>query len=216
MFLTLSRIFFLCALLHFAVSSPLESVARATGDNVTMSTENLDPPYRKSAHPSTVSLISGAILLVLFLTESQPNSPLEAVPSLGHEIRVLEDGRTVLEKDVAITMRDGVKLYANVFRPAENVTATSPTLVFFAPFGKHGAVPRERFSNMGVDFSKLSAYAYWELPDPLLWVGQWNYSFALVDPRGTWWSEGDAAHYISPEEGRDGYDVVEWIAQQTW
>lgn len=66
MFRTLSHMLFLCALLHFAVSSPLESVARAIGDNVTMSTQNLDPPYRKSAHPSTVSLIPAAILTRTF------------------------------------------------------------------------------------------------------------------------------------------------------
>ncbi|EKG16302.1 Peptidase S9/S15 [Macrophomina phaseolina MS6] len=69
---------------------------------------------------------------------------------------------------------------------------------------------------MGVDFSALSPHAHWELPDPFLWCAQWKYSFLLVDPRGTWWSEGDASHYLSPEEGRDGYDLVEWCASQPW
>ncbi|KAJ4177806.1 hypothetical protein NW755_013626 [Fusarium falciforme] len=91
-----------------------------------------------------------------------------------------------------------------------------PTLVLFAPFGKHEAVPRERFQNMRVDFEKLSQHTHWELPDPLPWCGEWGYSFLLVDPRGTWWSEGDASNHISPEEGRDGYDIVEWASQQEW
>lgn len=139
-----------------------------------------------------------------------------SAPPLQHETTLLEDGRTVLEKDIAVPMRDGVVLYADVYRPDASVAAQTPTLVLFAPFGKHGAVPREKFENMGVDFEKLSQYTHWELPDPLLWCGQWGFSFLLVDPRGTWWSQGRASNHISPEEGRDGYDVVEWAAQQDW
>lgn len=129
---------------------------------------------------------------------------------------MLDGGKVQLEKDHAVRMRDGVHLYVDVIRPVDSVAKQTPSIVFFAPFGKHGAVPRQLFENMGVDFSKLSKYTQWELPDPLLWCGEYGYSFVLVDPRGTWWSEGDAAHYLSPEEGRDGYDVVEWVAQQPW
>lgn len=117
---------------------------------------------------------------------------------------------------MSITMRDGIKIYADVFRPVDTIAAKTPTIVFFGPFGKHGAVPPQMFKNMGVDFSNLSKYTRWELPDPLVWCGKYHYSMLLVNPRGTWWSEGDAAHYLSPEEGRDGYDVVEWAAQQEW
>lgn len=85
-------------------------------------------------------------------------------------------------------MRDGVHLYVDVIRPVDSVAKQTPSLVFFAPFGKHGAVPRQLFDNMGVDFSKLSKYTQWELPDPLLWCDEYGYSFVLVDPRGTWWS----------------------------
>jgi putative CocE/NonD family hydrolase len=113
-------------------------------------------------------------------------------------------------------MRDGVLLYADVYRPDPSLRTKTPTLVLFAPFGKHGAVPRERFQNMGVDFENLSQHTHWELPGPLPWYGEWGYSFLLVDPRGTWWSEGDASNHISPEEGRDGYDIVEWASQQEW
>jgi predicted acyl esterase len=69
---------------------------------------------------------------------------------------------------------------------------------------------------MGVDFEKLSEYTYFELPDPFLWCSQYHYSFVRVDPRGTWWSEGTEATFFSSQEGRDGYVVVEWAAQQQW
>lgn len=142
--------------------------------------------------------------------------PLKPAPPLKFESEILKGGRVLFEKDHAIKMRDGVTIYADVWRPIPGVAAKTPTIVFFAPFGKHGAVPKELFQNMGVDFSKLSEYTHWELPDPLVWCGQYGYSLISVNPRGTWWSEGDKAHYFSPEEGRDGYDVVEWIAQQDW
>ena len=142
--------------------------------------------------------------------------PLTPAPDLKHEVIVLEGGRVLLEKDVPVPMRDGVTLYVDVYRPVPEVEAKTPSIVLFAPFGKHGAVPREKFKNMGVDFTKLSQYTLWELPDPIRWCGDWGYSYVSVDPRGTWWSEGETAHYLSPEEGRDGYDVVEWIAKQEW
>lgn len=120
----------------------------------------------------------------------------------------------IFEKDVTIKVRDGTTLYADVYRPSSEEVKV-PAIVLFAPFGKHGAVPRQRFQNMDVDFSKLSEHTKWELPDPLPWCGKWGFSFLVVDPRGTWWSEGEAS-YLSPEEGRDGYDIVEWLAQRPW
>ncbi|KAI5922120.1 Alpha/Beta hydrolase protein [Camillea tinctor] len=160
-------------------------------------TKDLKPYYRLAVHPQKVV------------------PPIRPAPPLKNERRKLEVGEVLFEKDVSIRMRDGITLYADVYRPASDPTAQVPSLVLFAPFGKHGAVPRERFENMAVDFSKLSRYTNWELPDPIPWCGEWGYSFVVVDPRGTWWSEGQA-NFLSPEEGRDGYDIVEWIAQQPW
>ncbi|GME23667.1 hypothetical protein GTA08_BOTSDO13792 [Neofusicoccum parvum] len=161
-------------------------------------TRDLNPPYRKSVHPS------------------KPNPPLQPAPPPNHTTRTLENNQTLLETDVPIPTRDGTILYADVYRP-HPTPARTPTLIFFAPFGKHGAVPRSLFHNMGVDFTMLSAHTHWELPDPFLWcTAAWGYSFVLVDPRGTWWSGGSASHYLSAEEGRDGFDVVEWAAAQAW
>jgi putative CocE/NonD family hydrolase len=36
-----------------------------------------------------------------------------------------------------------------------------------------------------------------------------------VDPRGVFMSEGNL-QYFGPQDGRDGYDVVEWLARQDW
>lgn len=147
--------------------------------------------YRKNVHPWKVL------------------HPLTPAPDLEHGMHVLDGRRVVLEKDVGIPMRDGITLYAHIYRPHPSLGERSLSIISFAPFGKRGAVPREKFRNIDVDFSRLSKYTYWELPDPIRWCGKWGYSFVSVDPRGMWWSEGDAAHYFSPEEDRDGYDVVE-------
>ncbi|KPM41469.1 hypothetical protein AK830_g5099 [Neonectria ditissima] len=161
-------------------------------------TENFAPFYRKSVHPQRVA------------------PPLQPAPPLKQETIKLDASDVLLQKDIPIKMRDGVTLYADLYQPSPDIATKSPTIVLFAPFGKHGAVPRERFQNMGVDWGKLSKYTKWELPDPLQWCGKWHFSLLCVDPRGTWWSEGTASNFLSSEEGRDGYDIVEWIAEQPW
>jgi hypothetical protein len=42
----------------------------------------------------------------------------------------------LVEHDVAITVRDGVKLYADVFRPANAPARSIPALICWSPFGK--------------------------------------------------------------------------------
>jgi hypothetical protein len=59
-------------------------------------------------------------------------------------------------------------LYADLYRPVPSLAEKTPTLVLFAPFGNHGAVPgKKKMKNMGVDFGKLGKYTKWELLDAL-------------------------------------------------
>lgn len=178
-------------------------------------TKDLEPFYRPCVHPQEVCSKAPGESCQSADAYRQVAPPMQPAPPLKHETVDLEGGKVLFEKDIAIKMRDGVTLYADLYRPAPALADKTPTLIHFAPFGKHGAVPREKFQNMDVDFGKLSKYTKWELPDPLRWCGEFGFSLLSVDPRGTWWSEGDANH-LSPEEGRDGYDVVEWVAEQPW
>ncbi|KIX05572.1 uncharacterized protein Z518_06444 [Rhinocladiella mackenziei CBS 650.93] len=154
--------------------------------------------YRKAVHPQ------------------EATAPFRPAPPLKHETILLDGSKVLLEKDLAIPMRDGIKLYADIYRPIDSIAEKTPTIVMWGPFGKHGAVPPKMFENMGVDFNKLSKYTHWELPDPLVWCADYKYSLLLVDPRGCWWSGGGEPNHILPEEGRDGYDLVEWVARQPW
>jgi predicted acyl esterase len=126
--------------------------------------------------------------------------------------RSVEDG-ALIEKDVAIALRDGVRIYADIFRPADETPA--PPIIAWGPYGKHGHTRYgANFPKADVDDDRLSKYTAFEAPDALHWVKH-GYAVINVDPRGTWYSEGDAT-YLSPEEAQDFCDVIEWAGVQPW
>lgn len=96
----------------------------------------------------------------------------------------------VVERDVAVTMRDGVVLRANVFRPA--AAGRFPAILERTPYGK-GAGGKEEFVHAG---------------------------FAVVtqDSRGRYASDGQYTVFSECPTGdaEDGYDTVEWVAAQPW
>ena len=142
--------------------------------------------------------------------------PLAAPEELGGRppaYRRSVDQGAIIERDVAVPMRDGVKLYVDLFRPADEKPAAP--LIAWGPYGKHSPTNYARqFPTSGVDASKLSAYTAFEAPDPIYWVSQ-GYALINVDIRGMWFSEGTAT-FLSPEEGEDFYDMVEWAGTQPW
>ncbi|MGW8811542.1 CocE/NonD family hydrolase [Gordonia terrae] len=113
------------------------------------------------------------------------------------------------EQDIPITLRDGVVIYTDVLRPAAQETAL-PAIVSWSSYGKSlpteppWGVPRENFSGLG-KFEGADA-AYWL-----------NHGYALVNPdiRGAGKSAGDIQYWGSVDS-HDGYDVVEWVAEQPW
>ena len=53
-----------------------------------------------------------------------------------------------------------------------------------------------------------------ESPDPGYWCRR-GYAVANVDPRGIGHSEGDFVQF-GTQDGKDGYDFIEWAAEQDW
>jgi putative CocE/NonD family hydrolase len=92
---------------------------------------------------------------------------------------------------VKIQMRDGVTLYADVYRPEAD--GKYPVLVSRTPYGT------ERFP---------SAYE-----EPLFFARR-GYVFVSQDVRGRHESEGKWEPFRNDIE--DGYDTVEWAAKQPW
>ena len=97
----------------------------------------------------------------------------------------------VAETDVAVPMRDGVVLRADIYRPRG--AGPFPTLVYRTPYGKHLAV--------GYYQTHLNAVRR-------------GYAVVMQDVRGRYASDGLFEPYRN--EGRDGYDTIEWAARQPW
>jgi uncharacterized protein len=119
----------------------------------------------------------------------------------------------VVERDVAVPVRGGVTVYADVFRPADERPA--PPLIAWSPYGKHaGSQVTERYPDGGVAPGQLSQYAAFESPDPAYWTAR-GYAVVNADIPGSWYSGGDAT-FLSPEEAACGHDLIEWAAAQPW
>jgi uncharacterized protein len=96
-----------------------------------------------------------------------------------------------LTKDVAIPMRDGTILRADLLLPGP--TGHFPVLVYRTPYGKQFAVKEYKA------FEKAVARGY---------------AVVIEDVRGRYASDGEFNPYQN--EGRDGYDTIEWAARQPW
>jgi predicted acyl esterase len=131
------------------------------------------------------------------------------------------DGSMRIERDVAITLADGARMYADVYRPegVHNV----PAILAWGPYGKHlsglsqyANIPDDMGARgCGVDPAWLSRYAGFEGPDPVPWTGA-GYAVITVNPRATWWSEGDYASVWGEREAHDVVDVIKWAGTQPW
>jgi len=100
---------------------------------------------------------------------------------------------------VMIEMRDGKKLAALVRRPIDE-SCKMPVILIQTPYNKNSA---EKIWFKG------------ELPSEEPLFSNRNYSFVIVDWRGFFESE-DAKVEGQQPYGNDGYDCVEWIAEQSW
>jgi uncharacterized protein len=95
----------------------------------------------------------------------------------------------VREDDVAMRTRDGVTLYADVYRPA--AAESVPVLLRRTPYGK-------RDNDLAADFSEARYFA------------SHGYLVVVQDTRGRFTSEGEWYPFVY--EARDGYDAIEWAA----
>jgi hypothetical protein len=99
----------------------------------------------------------------------------------------------VVETDVPVPMRDGVILRADVYRPA--AAGRHPVLVMRTPYGKDDVIA--------------------EGSEPTVLRGaRAGYAVVVQDVRGRYHSDGVFNPYR--QEGRDGYDTIEWAAAQPW
>jgi uncharacterized protein len=97
----------------------------------------------------------------------------------------------LLDKDIPIPMRDHVVLRADILRPA--AFGRFPVLVYRTPYGKEFALREYSTFHKAVER---------------------GYAVVVQDVRGRYASDGEFTPYQN--EGRDGYDTIEWAAAQSW
>ena len=97
----------------------------------------------------------------------------------------------VVERDVSVPMRDGTVLRADIDRPDKK--GNFPVLVYRTPYGKEFALK---------DYSTFQHAV------------ERGYVVVIQDVRGRYASAGEFRPYEN--EGRDGYDTIEWAAKQRW
>jgi uncharacterized protein len=97
-----------------------------------------------------------------------------------------------IENNVAIPMRDGVVLRADVLLPPAAKSKFS-VLLYRTPYGKDAAQREYTSFQHAVER---------------------GYAVVIVDVRGRYHSDGEFRPYEN--EGRDGYDTIEWAAAQPW
>ena len=127
-----------------------------------------------------------------------------------HELISQPQHEIMLEEDAWVTMRDGVRLCVDIYRPKSE--GKFPALVSFSGYGK--------------DQEKLPTNPAWQPSDYVRGTGghecgeQWyfvprGYVQVIPDLRGVGKSQGRAGEF-SKAYGQDGYDLIEWIAEQPW
>ncbi len=125
----------------------------------------------------------------------------------------------MVEKDIAVPMRDGAVLRANVFRP--DAPGKFPVLMTLGPYGKDVHLSQfmpeawEALKRRHPEILEASSckYLVFETPDPEMWAPE-GY-VVKVDSRGSGKSAG-RLDVNSPAEFRDFHDAIEWAAAQTW
>lgn len=97
-----------------------------------------------------------------------------------------------IDRDVSVPMSDGVALSADIYRPADE---PCPAVVLRTPYNKN----------------ELSLHASMLHPFDALDRG---FAVVVQDCRGRFASEGTWEPFV--DEADDGYDTVEWVADQPW
>ena len=120
--------------------------------------------------------------------------------------------RIICEQDVAVKMRDGVTIYVDIYRPKDKTNI--PVIISWSFYGKRPGEGMSEWQIMGVAPGTVSKLTKFESTDPLYWCYK-DYAIANVDPRGVGHSEGDV-NCFGTQDARDGYDFIEWVAQQPW
>ena len=97
-----------------------------------------------------------------------------------------------VKRNVPVPMRDGIKLYANIYKP--DADGRFPVILIRLPYGKDEP------------YCVMPAYGKY--------FARKGYVCVVQDVRGKYASQGKFEPFF--DEAADGYDTLDWIASQSW
>jgi len=133
------------------------------------------------------------------------------LPPLNTRTYLAEEGVECMQ-DVPVKMRDGIIIYADIYKPV--TMEKTPLIVSWSFYGKRPFDSQDTWHIMGVPSDTVSNMSKFEGPDPGYWCRR-GYAVANVDPRGIGHSQGDFVQF-GTQDAKDGYDFIEWLAAQSW
>lgn len=101
--------------------------------------------------------------------------------------------RVLVDRDVTVPMRDGTLLKASVYRPESDTPV--PAILIRLPYGRN-------------------IFGFQRYATDSLRAAEAGFAVVYQDTRGRFQSEGEFYPHI--HEATDGYDTVEWVAEQSW
>ena len=106
-----------------------------------------------------------------------------------------------VDRDVKVTMRDGVRISLCVYRP--QAEGRVPALFAASPY-QH-------------EFDTVPAFPLflWRETGPIEWYVAQGYAYVHADVRGSGRSEGEFG-FMDATEQEDYVELIAWIAQQPW
>jgi len=127
-------------------------------------------------------------LALLLLAAAAGLTPAQQQPAPLHKV--------VTERNVMVPMSDGTRLAVDIYRP--DAAGKFPALVERTPYDKTKS-------------SEIQVGAH-------IFFAERGYVFLVQDTRGRFASEGVFYPFVDDAwlRNRDGYETVEWIAQQPW
>lgn len=163
--------------------------------------------YRKAASIEVPFIPHGSTIEVRY------EGPKPETKTLKRGTVFIEGGRPLpcdilWERDVEVELRDGTKIYLDIFRPPG--VSDIPAILAWSPYGKIIPSPPPP----GVPVEWVSGLQKFEGPDPAYWCNH-GYAVINVDVRGAYGSEGDI-HFWGSVDAKDGYEVIEWVANRDW
>jgi putative CocE/NonD family hydrolase len=123
---------------------------------------------------------------------------LMMVPLYAQTSVEISDNGVLVEKNIMVPMRDGVRLATDIYRLRD--TMPSPVLIARTPYDKNLLWRDDLTSDRRIDDAKRFVDA--------------GYTVVVQDVRGRYASEGDFNPHVN--ETNDGVDMFAWVAAQPW